>query len=94
MNAASTLATGWSASARKGLRPVFPAEIRIRHATRHRTGKQWRWHLDEVFVKISGRERYLRRGVDCEGALRALRLACISGTAHCFSLFAPRTAIS
>ena len=30
---------------------------------------QWRWHLDEVFVKISGKLRYLWRAVDQEGAV-------------------------
>jgi putative transposase len=28
---------------------------------------QWRWHLDEVFVKINGRLCYLWRAVDHEG---------------------------
>ena len=28
---------------------------------------QWRWHLDEVFVKINGEMHYLRRAVDHEG---------------------------
>ena len=26
-----------------------------------------RWHLDEVFVSINGRSKYLWRAVDCEG---------------------------
>lgn len=32
-----------------------------------RTGPQWRWHLDEVFVKINGIQHYLWRTVDHEG---------------------------
>jgi len=28
---------------------------------------QWRWHLDEVFVKINGETHYLWRAVDHEG---------------------------
>jgi putative transposase len=28
---------------------------------------QWRWHLDEVFVKVNGKLRYLWRAVDHEG---------------------------
>ena len=28
---------------------------------------QWRWHLDEVFVKINGKLCYLWRAVDHEG---------------------------
>ena len=27
----------------------------------------WRWHLDEVFVKINGEKHYLWRAVDHEG---------------------------
>ena len=27
----------------------------------------WKWHLDEVFVKINGERRYLWRAVDYEG---------------------------
>lgn len=32
-----------------------------------RSGPQWKWHLDEVFVKINGRIHYLWRAVDHEG---------------------------
>ena len=28
---------------------------------------QWRWHVDEVFVKVNGKLRYLWRAVDHEG---------------------------
>lgn len=28
---------------------------------------QWRWHLDEMFVKIGGETHYLWRAVDHEG---------------------------
>ena len=28
---------------------------------------QWRWHLDEVFVKVNGRLCYLWRALDHEG---------------------------
>ena len=28
---------------------------------------QWRWHLDEVFVKVNGKLGYLWRAVDHEG---------------------------
>ncbi len=45
---------------------MFAAEIRKR---RVQTGcySQWRWHLDEVFVKINGQTHYLWRAVDYEG---------------------------
>ena len=32
-----------------------------------RQSPQWRWHLDEVFVKINGKQHYLWRAVDHEG---------------------------
>ena len=32
-----------------------------------RQSPQWRWHLDEVFVKIRGQTHYLWRAVDHEG---------------------------
>ena len=31
--------------------------------------RHWRWHLDEVFVKINGKRHYLRRAVDHEGEI-------------------------
>ena len=46
--------------------PMFAAEIRKRRA-RRRSYSQWRWHLDEVFVRINGRTQYLWRAVDHEG---------------------------
>ena len=38
-----------------------------RSVARLRRFPQWRWHLDEVFVKINGKLRYLWRAVDHEG---------------------------
>ena len=31
--------------------------------------RQWRWHLDEVFVRINGKRHYLWRAVDHEGEI-------------------------
>ena len=31
--------------------------------------RQWRWHLDEVYVKINGETHYLWRAVDHEGEI-------------------------
>ena len=45
---------------------MFAAEIRKRRVEAMRSG-QWRWHLDEVFVKINGERHYLWRAVDHEG---------------------------
>jgi putative transposase len=46
---------------------MFAAEIRHNRASRMRTHSNWRWHLDEVFVKINGKTHYLWRAVDHEG---------------------------
>ena len=45
---------------------MFAAEIRKRRVGAMRTSR-WRWHLDEVFVKINGVQHCLRRAVDHEG---------------------------
>lgn len=47
--------------------PMFAAEIRNRRTASVRGLPQWRWHLDEVFVRISGETYYLWRAVDHEG---------------------------
>ena len=46
--------------------PVFAAEIRKRRIEGMRSSR-WRWHLDEMFVKIKGEQHYLWRAVDHEG---------------------------
>ncbi len=46
--------------------PMFAAEIRRRRVERMRSSPQWRWHLDEMFVKINGETHYLWRAVDHE----------------------------
>ena len=45
---------------------MFAAEIRKRRVA-HRSYSNWRWHLDEVFVRINGETHYLWRAVDHEG---------------------------
>ena len=47
--------------------PMFAAEIRKRRVAHMRVYPQWRWHLDEVFVKVNGKLCYLWRAVDHEG---------------------------
>ena len=47
--------------------PMFAAEIRKRRVAYMRGYPQWRWHVDEAFVKINGRLCYLWRAVDHEG---------------------------
>jgi len=46
---------------------MFTAEIRRKRVDRMRAYTHWRWHLDEVYVKINGEMRYLWRAVDHEG---------------------------
>ena len=46
--------------------PRFAAEIKKRRV-HHRLFSNWRWHLDEVFVRINGELHYLWRAVDHEG---------------------------
>ena len=46
--------------------PLFAAEIRKRRVHRG-SYSLWRWHLDEVFVRINGETHYLWRAVDHEG---------------------------
>jgi len=47
--------------------PLFAADIRRQRVSRMRGFRQWRWHLDEMYVKINGEMRYLWRAVDQEG---------------------------
>jgi putative transposase len=47
--------------------PMFAAEIKKKRVAYMRGFTQWRWHLDEVFVKINGKLCYLWRAVDHEG---------------------------
>tara|TARA_R110000787_G_scaffold9886_6_gene34191 strand:+ start:722 stop:1417 length:696 start_codon:yes stop_codon:yes gene_type:complete len=46
--------------------PMFAAEIRKRRV-HHRSYSNWRWHLDEVFVRINDEMFYLWHAVDHEG---------------------------
>ncbi|MEM6357611.1 MAG: IS6 family transposase [Pseudomonadota bacterium] len=47
--------------------PMFSAEIRRRRIDQLRAFSTWRWHVDELFVKINGERHYLWRAVDHEG---------------------------
>ena len=47
--------------------PMFAAEIRKKRVAHLRGYPQWRWHLDEVFLKVNGKLCYLWRAVDHEG---------------------------
>ena len=47
--------------------PMFAADVRRQRVNRMRGFRQWKWHLDEVYVKINGEMHYLWRAVDQEG---------------------------
>jgi putative transposase len=47
--------------------PVFAADIRRQRVSRMRGFRQWKWHLDEMYVKLNGEMVYLWRAVDHEG---------------------------
>jgi putative transposase len=49
--------------------PLFAADIRRQCVLRMRGFHHWRWHLDEVFVRINGERHYLWRAVDHEGEI-------------------------
>jgi len=49
--------------------PLFAADIRRRRVNRMRGFRHWRWHLDEMYVKLNGEMVYLWRAVDHEGEI-------------------------
>ena len=63
----STLATRPSGSGGIGSAQCSPPRIRRRRVADMRGYPQWRWHLDEVFVKVNGKLCYLWRAVDHDG---------------------------
>jgi hypothetical protein len=59
--------------------PMFAAEIRKRRRAHMRRYPRWRWHWDEVFVKVNGKLCYLWRAVDHEGEVLDPSTPCPSG---------------
>jgi putative transposase len=49
--------------------PMFAADIKRQRISRMPGFRNWRWHVDEVFVKINGETHYLWRAVDHEGEI-------------------------
>ena len=49
--------------------PLFAGDIRRQRVSRMRGFRQWRWHLDEMYVKLNGEMVYLWRAVDQEGEI-------------------------
>ena len=52
--------------------PLFAADIRRQRVNRMRGFRQWKWHLDEMYVKLNGEMVYLWRAVDHEGGPRCV----------------------
>lgn len=52
---------------------MFASQIRAGRAERLRSGPQYLWHLDEIFVKINGERHDLWQAVDHEGEFLELR---------------------
>ncbi|WP_026481169.1 IS6 family transposase [Ahrensia sp. 13_GOM-1096m] len=46
--------------------PLLANKVRQQRAGHH---SNWRWHIDEVFVKINGKRYYLWRAIDHEGTV-------------------------
>ena len=55
--------------------PMFAREIHKKRIHPSANYSNWRWHLDEVFVRIKGETHYLWRAVDHEGEVLE---ACVS----------------
>lgn len=49
--------------------PMVAAQIRRKRVSRMRGFRHWRWHLDEMYVKLNGEMVYLWRAVDHEGEI-------------------------
>jgi putative transposase len=48
---------------------MFAGDIRRRRISHMRGFRHWRWHLDEMYVKLNGEMVYLWRAVDHEGEI-------------------------
>ena len=49
--------------------PLFADDIRRQRVNRMRGFRQWKWHLDEMYVKLNGEMVYLWRAVDHESEI-------------------------
>lgn len=47
--------------------PLFAANVRRQRVSPMKCFRQWKWHFNEVYVKINGEKHYLWRAVDQEG---------------------------
>src|SRR6476469_7628709 len=68
-SAASTSATRPCGPGGTHFGPTFAGDIRRQRVSRMRGFRHWRWHLDEMYVKLNGEMVYLWRAVDQEGEI-------------------------
>ena len=59
-----TVRLGWNRSG-----SLFAADIRRQRVCRVRSLPQWKWHLDEMYVKLNGEMVCLWRAVDNKGEI-------------------------
>jgi putative transposase len=73
--------------------PMIASEIRKRRIASMKSSR-WRWHLDEMFVKINGERHYLWRAVDHEGEVLESYVTYLSHSAsfHAWEKIAPSKA--
>ena len=48
-------------------RPLFASETQKRRNNHSQNHSNWKWHIDQIFVKINGKTHYLWCAVDHEG---------------------------
>ena len=70
--------------------PMFAADIRRQRVSRMRGFRHWRWHLDEMYVKLNGEMGYLWRAVDHEGEVLESYITRTSPEVHEEDAEAPR----
>lgn len=49
--------------------PIFASDIRRQRVNRMRGFRHWRWHLNEMYVKLKGEMVYLSRAINHEGEI-------------------------
>src|SRR5258708_1986820 len=57
--------------------PLFAGDIRKRRVTAMRGFRHWRWHLDEMVVKLNSEMVYLWRAVDQRSSRHHLRIIAV-----------------
>ena len=56
--------------------PMFASDIRRQRVSRMRGFRHWRWHVDEIYVKINGETHYLWRAGVCQTNVAGIDKRC------------------